>query len=111
MTNRFGRLLPLLLAAAIAGGGAFGHSDGHGPLSVGTFFFPPDHAPHAPFLPEKDHPCAACAIANLTAPAPAPAYLVPPDVRAADVARAELPDSTLSRPDIKGRSPPLHAAA
>jgi hypothetical protein len=109
--NCFGRLLPLLVAAAMAGGGAFGHSDDQSPLSVGNFFFPPDHAPHAPFLPQKDHPCAACAIAHLTAPASAPAYLVPPDVRAADIVRAELPASTLSRPGIKGRSPPLLDAA
>ena len=53
----------------------------------------------------------ACAIAHLTAPASAPAYLVPPDVRAADPVRAEIPASTISRPDIKGRSPPLFDAA
>jgi hypothetical protein len=109
--TRFRRLLVVLALAPLALGGAFSHVDGFERLSHGTFLFPPDHPAHAPFVPEKEHPCAACAIAHLTAPASAPAYLVPPDVRAADAARAELPASTLSRPDIRGRSPPLLDAA
>ena len=109
--TRFWRLLVVVALAPLALGGAFGHVDGFETLSHGTFLFPPDHPAHAPFVPEKEHPCAACAIAHLTAPASAPAYLVPPDVCAADAVRAELPASFLSRPDIKGRSPPLLDAA
>lgn len=109
--TRVRRLLVALALAPLALGGAFSHVDGFEKLSHGTFLFPPDHPAHAPFVPEKEHPCAACAIAYLTAPASAPAYLVPPDVRAADVGCAELPASTFSRPDIKGRSPPRLDAA
>ena len=111
MSSRLFRIVVLTALAPIALGGAFGHVDGFERLSHGTFLFPPDHPAHAPFVPEKEHPCAACAIAHLAAPASTPAYLVPPDVRVADAMRAELPASTLSRPDFKGRSPPLLDAA
>ena len=104
--TRFRRLLVVLALVPLALGGAFGHVDGFEKLSHGTFLFPPDHPAHAPFVPQKEHPCAACAIAHLAAPTSAPAYLVPPDVCAADAVRAELPASNLSRPEIKGRSPP-----
>lgn len=107
MNRRLFRIVVLVVLAPIGLGGAFGHVDGFETLSHGTFLFPPDHPKHAPFVPAKEHPCAACAIAHLTAPASAPAYLVPPDVRVADAVRAELPTSRLSRPDVKGRSPPL----
>ncbi len=105
------RLLILVLAAVVASGGAFGHTDGWGPMSFGTVLFPPDHAPHPPFVPEKEHPCAACAIAHLTAPPPAPAWLRLPGVRPAEVVSAERPLSTLAEPDITGRSPPFPPAA
>jgi len=107
MNGRLFRIVVLAALAPIALGGAFGHVDGFEKLSHGTFLFPPDHPAHAPFVPEKEHPCAACAISLLTAPASAPAYLVPPDVCAADAVRAELPASTITRPDVRGRSPPL----
>jgi hypothetical protein len=105
--SRFRRLLVVLALGPLALGGAFSHVDGFEQLSHGTFLFPPDHPAHAPFVPQKEHPCAACAIAHLTAPASAPAYLVPPDVRAADAVHAELPASTLTRPNVRGRSPPF----
>ncbi len=108
--TRLQRLLVVLALAPVALGGAFGHVDGFEKLSHGTFLFPPDHPAHAPFVPQKEHPCAACAVAHLTAPASAPAYLVPPDVRAAEIARVEraIPSATL--PELSGRSPPAATA-
>src|SRR5664279_4281033 len=56
MTKRLFRTLVLTALAPLALGGAFGHVDGFELLSKGTFFFPPDHPAHAPFVPEKEHP-------------------------------------------------------
>ena len=106
MTKRLFRILVLTALAPLALGGAFGHVDGFEVLSKGTFFFPPDHPAHAPFVPEKEHPCAACAAANLVPPAAAPVFLVPPEIRGVlevDVERATPPPAL---PELPGRSPP-----
>jgi len=110
MKGRLFRVLVLTLLAPLALGGAFGHVDGLELLSHGTFLFPPDHPAHAPFVPEKEHPCAACAVANLVPPAAAPAFHVPPEVRFAptiDVERA-APCPALS--ELPARSPPAVSA-
>jgi len=94
MTKRLFRILVLTALAPLLVGGAFGHVDGFEVLSKGTFLFPPDHPAHAPFVPEKEHPCAACAVANLLPPAAAPVFLIPPQIRlalAVDVERAAPP--------------------
>ena len=110
MTNRLLRILVLTALAPLLVGGAFGHVDGFEVLSKGTFFFPPDHPAHAPFVPENQHPCAACAVANLMPPAAAPVFQVPPQIRLAlafDVDRA-APSPVL--PELPGRSPPPDTA-
>lgn len=110
MTKRTLRILVLAALAPLLVGGAFGHVDGFEVLSHGTFLFPPDHPAHAPFVPEKEHPCASCAAANLLPPAAAPVFQTPPQVRLAlafDVARA-APSPAL--PELPGRSPPAPAA-
>jgi hypothetical protein len=109
MRKRRSRILVLAALAPLLVGGAFGHVDGFEVLSKGTFFFPPDHPAHAPFVPEKEHPCAACAVANLVPPAAAPVFLTPPQIRlalAVDVERA-VPSPAL--PELPGRSPPATA--
>ena len=105
-----GRALRAFVLAALAPllvGGAFGHVDGFEVLSHGTFFFPPDHPAHAPFVPEKEHPCAACAVANVLPPAAAPVYIVPAEIGFAPVvlvARTTVPPAL---PALSGRSPPV----
>ena len=89
MRARRFRILVLAALAPLALGGAFSHVDGFEVLSKGTFFFPPDHPAHAPFVPEKQHPCAACAVAHLVPPAAAPVFLVPPEVRLAPAIHVE----------------------
>jgi hypothetical protein len=109
--TRFRRLLVALALAPLALGGAFGHVDGFERLSHGTFLFPPDHPAHAPFVPEKEHPCAACAIASLVAPAAAPLFLVPPEVRRAPEIRAERTIPFAPVPELPARAPPVSPAA
>jgi hypothetical protein len=107
--RRLFRILVLAALAPLLVGGAFAHVDGFEVLSKGTFLFPPDHPAHAPFVPEKQHPCAACAVANLMPPAAAPVFLAPPEMRFAariDVERA-APSPVL--PELPGRSPPASA--
>ena len=100
------RAAVLALVAPLALGGAFGHVDGSEVLSHGTFLFPPDHPAHAPFVPQKEHACASCAVSNLTPPAFTTFLLVPPIVRIAhetwNAWRAPAP----ALPELPGRSPP-----
>ncbi len=92
-------------------GSAFAHvDDGFEVLSHGTFLFPPDHPAHDPFVPEKEHPCAACAVANLLPPAAAPVFLVPPEVRLAPAIHVERTAPAPALPELPGRSPPASAA-
>ena len=108
--TRFRRLLVVLALAPMVLGGAFGHIDGFERLSHGTFLFPPDHPAHAPFVPEKEHPCAACAVASLVAPAAAPLFLVPPEVRRALEIRAERTIPFAPAPELPARAPPVSPA-
>ena len=108
--TRFWRLLVVVALAPLALGGAFGHVDGFEILSHGTFFFPPDHPAHAPFVPEKEHPCAACAIASLVAPTAAPFFLVPPEVRRALEICAERTIPFAPAPELPARAPPVSSA-
>ena len=96
-------LAPLLL------GGAFGHVDGSEALSHGTFLFAPDHPAHAPFVPQKEHACASCAVTNLVPPASAPFFLVPPASRPSPEARADRTTPAPVLPGFSGRSPPSAA--
>jgi hypothetical protein len=100
-------LLVVLALAPLALGGAFGHVDGFERLSHGTFLFPPDHPAHAPFVPEKEHPCAACAIASLMAPAAWPLFLVPPEVRCALEIGAERTTPFVRAVELPARAPPV----
>jgi hypothetical protein len=110
MKKRLFRILVLTVLAPLALGGAFGHVDGFEKLSHGTFLFPPDHPAHAPFVPEKEHPCAACVIASLVAPAAAPFFLVPPEVRRALEIRAERTITFARAPELPARAPPDSSA-
>jgi hypothetical protein len=110
MNRRLFRIVVLTALAPIALGGAFGHVDGLEELSHGTFLFPPDHPAHAPFVPEKEHPCAACAVASLVAPAAAPFFLVPPEVRRAPEIRAARIVSFAPAPELPARAPPVFPA-
>lgn len=107
MKKRLFRILLLTVLVPLALGGAFGHVDGFERLSHGTFLFPPDHPAHAPFVPEKEHPCAACAVASLVAPAATPLFLVPPEVRRALDVRAERTVPFAPAPELPARSPPV----
>lgn len=108
-TRRLFRALVLATLAPLLVGGAFGHVDGFEVLSHGTFLFPPDHPAHAPFVPEKEHPCAACAAANLLPPVAAPVFLVPPEVRLAPAVHVERAAPSPALPERSGRSPPAIA--
>jgi hypothetical protein len=96
----------LALLAPLALGGAFGHVDGFEVLSQGTQLFAPDHPVHAPFVPQREHACAACAVANLLPPASAPVFLTPPASRPSPEARADLAVFAPALPAFSGRSPP-----
>jgi len=111
MTKRQFRILVLTALAPLALGGAFGHVDGFELLSKGTFFFPPDHPAHAPFVPEKEHPCAACAVANLVPPAAAPVFLIPPEIRRTLEIQVERLVSFAPAPELPARAPPGPASA
>ena len=100
------RAAVLALLAPLALGGAFGHVDGPELLSQGTQLFHPDHPAHAPFVPQHEHACASCAVSNLTPPASAPVFLVPPVVRAILEARVERRAPAPALPELPGRSPP-----
>ncbi len=95
------------LLAPLALGGAFGHVDGIEALSHGIQLFAPDHPNHAPFVPQPQHACAACAVANLLAPAPVPVFLTPPSSRPSSDARADRAAPSPSVPAFSGRSPPF----
>jgi hypothetical protein len=103
------RAAVLVLLAPLALGGAFGHVDGIEALSHGTQLFAPDHPNHAPFVPQLEHACAACAVANLLAPAPAPVFLAPPASRPSPEARADFAAPAPALPALSGRSPPFSA--
>ena len=104
------RFLVLILLSPFVLGGAFGHVDGLEILSQGTQLFAPDHPAHAPFVPEKEHPCAACAVAALSVPAAVPVFLVPPIVAPVFEVRAERLASAPDTPELPGRSPPQSPA-
>jgi hypothetical protein len=108
--GRFVRAAALAMLAPLALGGAFGHVDGFEVLSQGTQLFAPDHPAHAPFVPEKEHPCAACAVANVVPPASAPVFLTPPASRPSPEARADREVPAPALPGLSGRSPPSPAA-
>lgn len=96
----------LALVAPLALGGAFGHVDGIEALSHGTQLFAPDHPNHLPFVPQHEHACAACAVANLLPPQSAPAFLAPTASRPLLEARAERAAPSPFVPAFSGRSPP-----
>jgi hypothetical protein len=100
------RVAVLALLAPLALGGAFGHVDGFELLSQGTQLFAPDHPAHAPFVPQKEHACASCAVSNLTPPAFATLRLVPPMVEIAHETRGAWRAPSPSLPELPGRSPP-----
>ena len=110
MRKKIFRIFVVAALAPLALGGAFSHVDGFEVLSKGPVFFPPDHPAHAPFVPEKEHPCAACAVANLMPPAAAPVYLVPPQVRLAPAVDVERAAPSHALPELPGRSPPVPTA-
>ena len=111
MKNRRLRILVLTTLAPLLVGGAFFHVDGFERLSHGTFFFPPDHPAHAPFVPEKEHPCAACAVANILPPEAAPVFLVPPEIRRTLEIRIERLVSFAPAPELPARAPPCPFSA
>ena len=106
LRDRLVRAAVLLLLAPLALGGAFGHVERSEVLSHGTQLFHPDHPAHAPFVPQPEGACAACAVANLNPPAFAPVFLVPPVVRAILEARVEREAPVPALPELSGRSPP-----
>ena len=109
MRARLVRAAVLALLAPLALGGAFGHVDGIEALSHGTQLFAPDHPNHAPFIPQPEHACAACVVANLLPPASAPVFLAPPASRLRPEALAERAASAPVLPGYSGRSPPSAA--
>jgi len=100
------RAAVLALLAPLALGGAFGHVDGIEALSHGTHLFAPDHPNHPPFVPQHEHACAACAVANLLPPQSAPAFLAPTASRPLVEARADREAPAPVLPALSGRSPP-----
>ena len=109
MRARLVRAAVLVLLAPLALGGAFGHVDGIEALSHGTQLFAPDHPNHAPFFPQPEHACAACAVANLLPPASAPVFLAPPAPRPSPEALADCAAPAPVLAGFSGRSPPSAA--
>ncbi len=109
MKGRLARVAVLVLLAPLALGGAFGHVDGIEALSHGTQLFAPDHPNHAPFVPQPEHACAACAVANLLPPASAHVFLTPPESRPSPETRADRSAPAPVLPALSGRSPPSAA--
>ena len=109
MRARLVRAAVLVLLAPLALGGAFGHVDGIEALSHGTQLFAPDHPNHAPFVPQPEHACAACAVTNALAPAPADVFLAPPASRPSPEALADCAAAAPVLPGLSGRSPPFSA--
>jgi hypothetical protein len=97
------------LLAPLALGGAFGHVDGIEALSHGTQLFAPDHPNHAPFVPQHERACAACAVANLLPPASAPVFLTPPASPPSPDPCADDATPAPVLPALSGRSPPAAA--
>jgi len=100
------RFFVLILLSPFVLGGAFGHVDGLEILSQGTQLFAPDHPAHAPFVPQHEHACASCAVANVTPPASAPVFLMPRVLCAVHETRVERRAPASVLPDLSGRSPP-----
>ena len=109
MRANLARAAAFALLAPLALGGAFGHVDGSEVLSQGTFLFAPDHPAHAPFVPQDEHACAACAVANLLPHASAQVFLAPPASRPSPDARADRATAAPVLPGFSGRSPPSAA--
>lgn len=109
MRARLFRAAVLALLAPLALGGAFGHVEGIEALSHGTQLFAPDHPNHAPFVPQHEHVCAACTVANLLPPASAPVFLTPPAARPSPDVRADRAAPAPVLPALSGRSPPSAA--
>jgi hypothetical protein len=107
--GRLVRAAVFVLLAPLVLGGAFGHIDGIEALSHGTQLFAPDHPNHAPFVPQPEHACAACAVANLLPPASAPVFLAPPASRPSPEAYADRETPAPVIPARSGRSPPSAA--
>jgi hypothetical protein len=107
MRERLFRILIITALAPLALGGAYSHVDGFEVLSKGTFFFPPDHPAHAPFVPEKEHPCAACAVAHVLSPDAEPLYLGPPECRLAPVIDADCAAHFRTSSEVPARAPPV----
>jgi hypothetical protein len=107
MTKRLFQILAFATLMPVALGGAFGHVDGSEVLSQGTFLFHPDHPAHAPFVPQKEHPCAACAVANVTPPVSSTLLFAPPMLGTAGDARCSWRAPASTPPELPGRSPPF----
>jgi hypothetical protein len=104
------RRVGVLVAVFAVLSGGLEHRHAVEALSRGTFLFSPDHPAHAPFVPEPERPCVACALAALTIPAAAPYFLLPPLVHPVFEVRAERVVSAPDTPELPGRSPPLSPA-
>jgi hypothetical protein len=110
MTKRLFQILAFATLMPVALGGAFGHVDGSEVLSQGTFLFHPDHPAHAPFVPQKEHACASCAVSNLTPPAFASLLPVPSIVETARETQCAWKAPAPALPELAGRSPPFSTA-
>lgn len=106
----FSRRLIVFVALLALVRGGWGHQHARETLSHGTFLFPPDHPAHAPFVPQPERPCVACALAVLSLPTTVPVFLVPPPVSPGFEVCAEGPALAPDTPELSGRSPPLSPA-
>ena len=110
MTKRLFQILAFATLMPVALGGAFGHVDGFEILSQGTQLFAPDHPAHSPFVPAKEHPCAACAVANVTPPVSSTLLFAPSMLGTAGDARCSWRAPAPTPPELPGRSPPFPTA-